>query len=123
MHSSQAAAVELSRFGSRLPSLSPEDQNPPRSDEDNTRPKQPWIPWQPPGDPHSLPEITAECRQKILQEIAKFAKVVPDYLSFHQDILSVASSPCILQGLMNIIRYYTSLLWLWTQWLSSFFLP
>ena len=74
----QAAADDLSRFGSRLPSLDPEDHQQPRSKEDSIRVDEQSSPWQAPKFPYSLLEVTAECRQKVSQKIAKFANVVPD---------------------------------------------
>lgn len=65
---------DISRFGSRLPSLEPELHH----GTENSRPdhSSPWTP----NNPKRAPlEISAECRQIVLAKLADFAHVVPPH--------------------------------------------
>ncbi|KAL6246519.1 hypothetical protein RBB50_006756 [Rhinocladiella similis] len=64
---------DISRFGSRLPSLEPEEQQYP-TNSSRSHHSSPWAP----GNPkRARLEVSIECRQIVLVKLAEFADVVP----------------------------------------------
>lgn len=71
------AVGDLSRFGSRLPSLEPEDYLPnQRSKNDPTECCSPWASTNP---GRCLLEVTAECRKNVMTKLAEYANVIPEH--------------------------------------------
>lgn len=69
---STATSGDIYRFGSRLPSLEPDEYR--RSADNRSDHSSPWTP----SNPKRVPlEISAECRQIVLTKVAYFADVVP----------------------------------------------
>ncbi|KIX94352.1 uncharacterized protein Z520_10062 [Fonsecaea multimorphosa CBS 102226] len=73
----RAEPGDLSRFGSRLPSLDPEDRQQQRPEAGGQGVEGHSSPWQQSRLPHCLREVTSTCRQRMLQELANFTNVVP----------------------------------------------